>query len=220
MDRRVDLALLLEDDSIFYLEFQGRNLRLMVYRTGLYAVLLAMRMRWKRVRGVVLYVGEPRVSMRTGFKLGLTQLGFELIDIREIDAELLIASHHPNVLALLAGCGDTKIQRIVERLGRLEGEQRDLALAQLELLAGLGNVVKDVKHEVENMGAILHLKKNSILIQWQEEAHAEIRQAEERGLEVPKWVRERIAKSDSAQLDGSTTKILTADTLEGVIGKR
>lgn len=126
----------------------------MVYRMGLYGVLLGQRMPWKQVRSVVLYVGQPKMSMRQTFDLGLTKLGFELIDIRDIDAEMLIQSDHPadNVLALLAGGGNAKVHRIVERLGRLKDDARDRALAQLSVLAGLRSVVREVSWELENMG--------------------------------------------------------------------
>jgi len=155
--RRVDLAMMLENDTAFHLELQGKNEKLMVYRMGLYSILLGQTIPWKRVRGVVLYVGEAKMSMRREFKLGLTHLGYELIDIREIDADALIASESPgdNVLALLAGGGSQKIKEIVERLGRLKDPERSHALAQLELLAGLRGMAKEIQLEVGCMAILL-----------------------------------------------------------------
>jgi hypothetical protein len=253
--RRADLAMMLEDDSVFHLEFQGKNAKLMVYRMGLYGVLLGQKLPWRRIRSVVLYAGEPKMSMRNEFDMGSTKLGFELIDIREIDAETLIESDNPgdNVLALLAGGGSRKIERIVQRLGRLKEPGRGDALAQLSVLAGLRNVVREAEWEVKRMGVIIDVKKNPILMEWhrqmEEQVNEDFRQAtkqareegleegREKGLEkgqiktlltqmetkfgrLPKWARHRVTTARRLQLERYAKKILDADTLESVIGKR
>jgi hypothetical protein len=168
------------------------------------------------------------MSMPREFELGITKLGFELIDIREIDSELLLQSDSPadNVLALLAGGGSDKIDRIVEKLGGLKEPERGRALAQLTVLAGLRSVTREVEWVVESMGVIIDIRKNPVLMEWQEKA--EIRgqlktlkpQLESKFGRLPKWARERLDTATSVQLEQWAPRILTADTLEAVLGKR
>jgi len=62
LERRADLVLLLEDQTILHLEFQSTNDKYMPYRAGIYCVLLGHRYHC-RVRQVVLYVGQPKMRM-------------------------------------------------------------------------------------------------------------------------------------------------------------
>jgi len=98
-ERRVDLVLLLEDGTVLHIEFQGKNDRAMGYREGIYGLLLAQRRRC-RVRQVVLYVGEAKMSMSGRLDAGSVQVAYEPVDIREMDAQALLESARPGDLAL------------------------------------------------------------------------------------------------------------------------
>ena len=52
-ERRADLVLLLADGTILHIEFQSRNDKDMVYREGIYCLMLGQKYR-RRVRQVVL----------------------------------------------------------------------------------------------------------------------------------------------------------------------
>ena len=138
MSKRLDLLFLLETDTLFHLDFQTGNLFSMPYRVGVYSLMASHDLR-KRIHSVVLYTGHEKLSMKDHVDTGDVQVRYRLIDIREFDSEMLLLSDRPgdNVLALLARGGAGKLRRILEKLGKLPGPQRDRALAQLAILSGL-----------------------------------------------------------------------------------
>ncbi|HUQ93636.1 MAG TPA: hypothetical protein VM120_18285, partial [Bryobacteraceae bacterium] len=70
-ERRADLVWSLADGTILHVEFQSGNDRDMPYRMGIYCLLLGQKYR-RRVRQVVLYVGQPRMRMDDHVDLGGT----------------------------------------------------------------------------------------------------------------------------------------------------
>ena len=68
LERRADLVLLLEDETILHLEFQSTNDKDMAYSAGIYCVLLGHRYLC-RIRQEVLYTGRARIWMLDGVDL-------------------------------------------------------------------------------------------------------------------------------------------------------
>ena len=66
----------------------------MPYREGIDCLLLGQKYR-RRVRQVVLYVGEATMRMEDHVDLGETKSAYTLMDIREMDARKLMASGRP-----------------------------------------------------------------------------------------------------------------------------
>jgi len=93
-ERRADLVLLLADGTILHLEFQSTNDRNMPYREGIYCLLLGQKYR-RRVRQVVLYLGQAKMRMENQVDLGETRAAYTLMDIRQLDSEQLLASGKP-----------------------------------------------------------------------------------------------------------------------------
>ena len=125
VERRADLVFLLNDESIFHLEFQTRNDKEMPYREGIYCLLLGQKYR-RRVRQAVIYLGEAKMRMPSELDLGQTKVAYTLIDIREIDAEKLMAGGHPAdlPLAMLARGGANRLTEILKRANGLPDEER------------------------------------------------------------------------------------------------
>ena len=138
-ERRADLVLLLADGTILHIEFQSGNDKDMPYREGIYCLLLGQKYR-RRVRQVVLYVGQATMRMEDHVDLGETKSAYALMDIREMDARKLMASGRPGdlALAMLAGGGPEQVLEIAKRAGGLRGAERQRVLSQLVLLSGLG----------------------------------------------------------------------------------
>jgi hypothetical protein len=90
-ERRADLVLLLADGTIHHIEFQSENDNDMPYREGIYCLLLGQKYR-RRVRQVVLYVGQAKMRMEDHVDLGETKCAYTLMDIRELDARTMMAS--------------------------------------------------------------------------------------------------------------------------------
>jgi hypothetical protein len=128
IERRADLVFLLEDESILHLEFQTRNAKDKPYRVGMYCLLLGQRYR-RRVRQVVIYIGQAKMRMENQLDLGQTKIEYSLMDIRAIDAATLKASGRPANLALAmpARNGTDRLTEILERAARLKERERDQA---------------------------------------------------------------------------------------------
>ena len=110
IERRADLAVLLEDETILHVEFQSHNDKDIAYREGMYCLMIAQKYR-RRVRQVVLYVGQSKMRMADRLDLGCTKVEYRLLDIREIDAGELLRSGRPGdlVLAILAKGGTERL---------------------------------------------------------------------------------------------------------------
>jgi hypothetical protein len=80
------------------------------------------------------------------------------------------------------------------------------------------------------MGVLIDVTKNPVLMRWRREALAE---GEALGMNrllhelletkfgpLPKWAADRTAKAGPAQVERWAKKVLTAGTLEAVLGKR
>jgi hypothetical protein len=230
--RHTDLSAPLVDGSVLHIEIQGQNHRDMPYREGMYCLMIGHKYNCK-VRQVVLYVGQAKMKMQDRWDLGDSKVAYRLIDIREFDAEELLRSERPGdlALAMLARGGTEKLKEITRRAADLSGPARIRALTQMILLSGLRGLSGRLKMEMKHMGsALIDVNKNEILRDFMEEAKAEGRaegraevlqeQLRTKFGRLPKWAEERISRGSAAQVQRWVRKILTAETLEGVLGKK
>ena len=81
-ERKVDLVLLLADESLLHIEFQGTNSKDMALRMSEYYLLLLSRYE-RPIRKVVLYVDRPRMRMSPVLDHGPLRFSYWLSDIRE-----------------------------------------------------------------------------------------------------------------------------------------
>jgi hypothetical protein len=222
-ERRADLVLLLADGTILHIEFQSGNDKDMPYREGIYCLLLGQKYR-RRVRQVVLYVGQAKMRMDDRVDLGETKSSYRLVDIREMDARKLMASGRPGdlALAMLADGGPEQVLEIAKRASELKGAERQRVLSQLVLLSGLRRLTGRLRIELKAMAITADFTKNEFV----QEAIRDDRAKMIRGLlgtkfgKLPKWVDERLEEATSVQIERWSKKLLTANTLEGVLGKR
>lgn len=223
-ERRADLVLLLEDGTILHIEFQSGNDKDMAYREGIYCLLIGQKYR-RRVRQVVLYLGQAKMRMENQVDLGETKSAYTLTDIREMDARKLMASGRPGdlALAMLARGGPEHILEIAKRAGELSGAHRQRVLSQLVLLSGLRRLTGRLTMELKTMGSTTDPFYQNPFVQ-EAMRHSQAKML--RGLlttkfgRLPKWVDGRLEDATSAQIERWSKKTLTADTLEGVLGKQ
>ncbi len=173
-ERRADLLLLLEDETIFHLDFQSENDPDMPYRTGMYCLMAGRKFR-RKIRQTVLYTGQARMRMPDRLDLGDIKVAYRLIDIREFDAEMLLRSGNPGdyALALLARGGTERLREIVERASRLRGPKREKVLAQLAMLSGLRRLAGKLTMELNDMGIAKYVDDHAFLRQIRAKALAE-----------------------------------------------
>jgi hypothetical protein len=180
--RVADLMMLLSSGEILHVDFQTTNDRSMAYRVGVYGLLAAWKFK-RRVRHVVIYLGARRLTMSPRVEAGDVTVNYQLIDIREMEVDALLATGNPAdcALALLARDGPARLREIVERAARLPEEDRQRALAQMAVLSGLRRVSEALTMEVRAMGLTVDIEKNAFL---RDIRDAAILQGRQEGLEA------------------------------------
>ena len=223
VERRADLVFLLADKTILHIEFQSTNDRDMPYREGMYCLMLGKKYRC-RVKQVVVYVGFAKMKMDDHIDLGETRCAYQLLDIREMDARKLLDSGRPAdlALALLARGGTDHLLTIAKRAAALSGTERQRVLTQLAVFSGLRRMTGRLKMEWKNMGSTTDFYQNEFVKDI-------VRDTEVKTLrtllairfgDLPVWVDDRLAKATSAQAQRWLRKIVAAETLEGVLGRK
>lgn len=223
-ERRADLVFSLADKTLLHIEFQSGNDKDMPYRMGIYCLLLGQKYR-RRVRQVVLYLGQPKMRMEDHVDLGQTRSAYSLMDIRQMDAGRLMASGRPGdlPLAMLAGGGPEQTLEIAKRAGALKGAEQQRALSQLILLSGLRRLTGRLTMELKTMGiATDPFYKNILVIDAMREARATMlrKQLVTKFGRLPKWVDQRLEEANSDQIERWSIKILNAGTIESTLGKQ
>lgn len=162
--------------------------------------------------------------MPDGVDLGETKIADKLIDIRTLESEVLIASGRPGdlALAMLSNGGPDRVKEIIRCANELRGSERQRVLAQLVLLCGLRELTGRLTMELKTMGATIDIAKNEILRDLMRDGQANIIriQLESKFGKLPKWVDERLSHAKLSDVERWAKKLLTAETLEGVLGKK
>lgn len=237
--RIADLLILLDDRSILHLDFQSSNDDQMPYRAGIYALMAAQKYRCP-VQQVVLYLGKEKLSMADSLDAGSVLVQYRLMDVREFPADAFLRSGRPGdfALAMLARGGISRLREIVERANRLQGARRQRVLAQLAVLSGLRRASEQLTMEFRDMGISVELKDNVFL---RDAYNSGLTEGEAKGkaegkaegmatllaglLEdkfgpLPKWAEDRLRKASITEAEQWAHRVLSASSLEGVLGKR
>ncbi len=169
-ERMADFVALLENDQILHLEFQGNNASAMEYRMLDYYVGLT-RQYHRPVRQILIYVGGEKLHMPRGLTLPRLRFRYEVVDLRRIDPEPLLASSQTadHVLAILCRSGRKPaelVRRILERLVHLEGRERQDALFRLLVLSGMRGLSGLVRKESQRMSVVIDPMENEVIREW------------------------------------------------------
>ena len=232
-ERRADLLFELEDDSLFLLDIQSTNDRAMGYRVGIYTLLGSQKYK-RKVRAVVLYTGMEKMRMQEHLDAGSAKVDYELIDIRDMSAEVMLRGGPGDwALALLAKGGPERMREIILKAMKLKTPKKERLMTQLTVLAGLRRLDKTIKMEMKQMGEYVDIQKNVILRDiWQDGLTKGLAEGKAEGalailsgqLEVkfgplPSWAAARLRKATPNQTKLWSRKVLTATTLESVVGR-
>jgi hypothetical protein len=224
--RHADLVIDLADDSILHIEFQSRNVARMVKRMAMYHLLLDERY-GRRLRHLVLYVGQAPLNMNRCADTGPLKFECEMMDIREIAIDELLASDRPAdlVLAVLARGSEERLPEIVGRIARLPAEQRGRAAAQLAVLCGLRALSGRLELETEHMSVIISIKDNVILQKIQRDGEIAALQRVVRKVvrnrfgSVPRWASERVKNASVPELEAWTVSAVSAKSIEDLFNR-
>ncbi len=138
----------LEDGTqlLLHLEFQTKNDKNMVYRVGFYHGMVSHKYQ-KPIRHVVVYLGERKATMRTQLHQDEVYTGFDLINVRDMNTDVLLSSQVPEVI-LLAFLSDVEPEKreavlrlVIQQLKKYSDSKSELSryLEQLTILAKLRN---------------------------------------------------------------------------------
>ena len=150
---------------------------------------------------------------------------FHLVDIRDLDGELLLASDHPgdNAIAILTRLGGEPdaVQRVLKRIAIGPAEERDEALAELSLLSGLRGLGDEVKREAGRMPIQEDIRDHDYfgpLIRQGMMSMLE-KQIEKKFGGIPPPIRERLDALKPAQIEDTSLRLLDAQRIEDLFAR-
>ncbi len=231
-NRRVDLLGELPGGNLVHIELQSRNERDFPMRMGEY--LFGIGRKYRRLpRQVALYVGEARLRMKDHIEGPAAFVRFDLVDIREMDGERLLASANAgdNVLALLTRLGEKHeaVHRILERIAARRPGEREEALAELFIIAGLRRMEDEARREATKMPVLNDIMDNTVigpairqgLRQGRVEGQMEILHSQivKRFGRIPPAVAQRLAALKPAQLKRVGLRLLDAQRIEDLFAR-
>jgi len=243
---RLDLLGQTAEGDLLHLEVQSGNDPAMPFRMVEYC-LGVRRLLGQFPRQILLYVGEAPVSMETALHGPGFAFEYALIDIRTLDGDRLLESEQvgDNVIAILARLRDDKeaVHKIVERIAGLAMTERETALAQLTILAGLRHLARVVEGEAQKMPIDLDIRDHEtlgpIIIKAEQKGLQEglqqglqkgreeglhagkiavlRRQIEKRFGALPRWARVKLEDMQESELEDLSERVLDARSLDELL---
>ncbi len=219
---RVDLLGETKDKGLVHLELQSGNDATMPLRMAEYC-LGVFRLFGRFPRQVLLYVGEAPLRMESELRGDDVWFRYRAVDIRDLDGDRLLESQEvgDTVIAILARLRDHKdaVRRILERIAGLVAAERETALGQLLILAGLRHFEETVEREARKMPILNDILDNKVL--GREFKRGELTvlrlQIEKRFGAIPTWAEERLAGRSPADLEDLSVRVLDAQSLEDLL---
>jgi hypothetical protein len=228
---RLDLLGETVDGQLIHLELQSGNdaimpLRMIEYCLGVH------RLFGRFPRQILLYVGEAPMRMESQLRGPNLSFEYRLIDIRALDGDRLLESEDvgDNVIAILARLRDDKeaVHKIVGRIAAMTRAEKEIALAQLTILAGLRHLARIVDQETKKMPIDLDIRDHETLgpmfIEAEQKGLQKGRQEgelailrrliEKRFGALPKWAGDKLAALSPSQLEDLSERVLDATSVE------
>jgi hypothetical protein len=227
---RADLLGEAADGSLVHVELQSGNEPAMPLRMAEYC-LGVFRLFGKFPRQAVLYVGEAPLVMERELRGPNVWFRYRIMDIRDLDGDRLMESPETgdNIIAILARLGDHKaaVRKIVGRIRDLPAAERDTALSQLLILAGLRRLEETVVKEIERMPVYIDILENKVLGPpfkkglEEGELKGELkilrRLIEKRFGPIPAWADESLSARSAIELEELSERVLDAATIEDIL---
>jgi hypothetical protein len=184
---------------------------------------------------VLLYVREQPLQMDQILESPALVSRYRAVDIRELDGGRLLNSERlgDNVIAVLAGLRNRTeaIRRTVAKIAGLEPGEREAALSQLLILAGLRRCGELVEQGARKMPILNDILDHEVLgrefkkglaegVQQgmqQGELNVLRRLIESRFGSLPVWAAEKLASRSAAELLELSTRVLGARGIEELL---
>jgi hypothetical protein len=205
--------------------------------------LSVFRLFQKFPRQILLYVGEAPLEMESELRGIDIWFRYRMIDIRELDGEKLLESEAvgDNVIAILTRLRDHRgaVRRIVEKIASLGSAEREAAMSQLLILAGLRHLEETVEREARKMpilndimdhkvlgrefkrglheGELIGERKGERIGELKGELAILRRLLEKRFGPLPAWAEQRLSARSKDELEELSVRILDAPTIEDLL---
>jgi predicted transposase YdaD len=238
---RMDLLGETESGKLIHIEIQSSNDAAMALRMLEYSVRV-YRLYGAFPKQILLYVGEAPLRMNRTLEGDSLAFSFELVDIRDMDGEPLLESAHvgDNVIAILTKLKDRQgsVRRILAKIAESDWAERDVALRQLLIFAGLRRLEQYISEEVKKMPFTYDIMDNQVIgpairkgmeqglqqgLQQgredgrQEEVQLVRRLVEKRFGACPNWAAERLANRSPTELEDLAVRLLDARSIEELL---
>ena len=228
LNQRADMVVRVENGSLHHVEFQTSNesgfaLRMLEYYAWL------VRVHRDHVVQTVLYLGREPLRMPHVWTSPSMDFRFDMVNLRELDAEALLESDDwaDNALALLAKGEPARVLEVVlPRLRAMRKDDQNWATATLVLLSGILGMETVVNERLKEVGMI-NIMENKVL-------GPLIQQGIDRGMEqlrlqqqellldllsdkfgaVPPWAAEQLRDASFADLSNWARRISRATSIE------
>jgi len=185
------------------------------------------------VHQTVLYLGREPLRLESSFRTPSIHFQFEMINLRELDADLLLASDDwaDIALALLAkGDREKTLAVAVSKLRQMGREERAWASGTIILLSGILGMEDTVNERMKEAGMI-DLMENKVvgpmILQAEQKGRSEGMQAgmqagmqgllldllTERFGTLPEWATERLRTASSEELHAWAKRVLNSASL-------
>jgi len=228
---RVDLLGETREGELVHVEFQSRNDSMMAHRMAEYYLGIYRQLN-RYSQQTVVFVGDERLRMQDRLESPAMSFRYRLIDIRELDGEVLINSSkvEDNILSVLTLLPNREevIRRVLARIAECDEAERETALQEFLVIAGLRHLEEAIEEEVKKVAVLNDILENKVLgreyrrgieegvqqgIQ-QGELTLLRRQIERRFGTLPEWADARLLKSSASEIEAFGLRLLDATSVE------
>jgi predicted transposase YdaD len=224
---RVDLLGETSEGELVHVEFQSRNDPAMEHRMAEYYLAIYRRLN-RYPRQTLIFVGDEGLRMKDRLDSPAMSYQYHLIDIRAADGGVLINSARveDNILSVLTRLPDQEgaIRRVLEKIAECEEGERETALQQFLVVAGLRHLEEMIEQEVKKVPVLNDILENKVLGREYKRGVKEgeltllRRQIQGRFGSLPDWAEVRLSKSSPAEIEVFGLRLLDSDvSLEEVL---
>ena len=235
-NNRSDLVARTEDGSLRQVEFQTYNEAGFGVRMLEYCAYL-VRTYGEHVVQTVLYLGRDPMRLETEFQSPTTTHRIDIVNLRELDAEPLMASEDwvDNALAILAKGDKTKaIEVAVAGMRKMRPEDQSWATGTLMILSGILKLEEAVKDSLKESD-VINVMENKVLgpliLKELEKGRNEgMQQGMQQGLQgmlselltdkfgpLPAWATSRLQSASNEELHAWAKRVLHSASLEDTL---
>ena len=218
-----DLVVELVDGTALHLDAQAKNQKGFEWRSLDYYSAIHQTYEPPRIVQVLLYLGDPPLSMHDGIAHLRLQYQFDILELAKVPAEIFLASESDaeRILAVLCHSSDVRetIRRILAGWKLLPRKRIEELMERLSALSQLRKYDTIAKEEIERMPIEIDITENAFYKAGEEKGEAKtlLRILETRfGTPGPAAITEKILTAGVEQLDRWVDRALRVESMADI----